>query len=174
MTDGEVAEVQRILERTATRLCPFDAWGRRDDLVQAAWLALLAGPTFDPDRGIPWGAFVAQRGRWAMQQQLREAVAVGVNRQLPGGRRQAPETVPVIEQDLPRVGPALPDVLLRRRLQRAWRRLSARDRETLRVIGEPVPVVAARLGLSIHGIHMRRHQARVRFRRLLEAEGVPR
>lgn len=57
--------------RRAARNYKPPAGIEHDDIVQAGLLAAVqAAEAYDPDAGIPWGAFVTQRAKWAMSDEL--------------------------------------------------------------------------------------------------------
>ncbi len=186
-TTSEVDGVHAVLQNVAHLLWPDDREGKRDDLVQEAWLRLLSGPAFDPSAGIPREAFVAQRARWAMKDALRGDQVFGQARTVRGVLRLPRACVSLDTPLTPGSTMSIADTLVdpsrdpeevaiqrasAERIASAWRRLSAVDKRTLMELDTPIATLMARHRLSEPGVISRRREARRRFYRCLVDVGV--
>lgn len=173
-TAERLEQTTRILAALSVRQWPENRDGFRADLIQTAWMRLLQ-EEFDETRGVPFGAWVTARARWAMQDAARsqgwnrrrgESMVVGsLDAQAPSG-----DAIWEMYGD----APTYPDPFLAARIHAAFRDLPDRLKPfllaCLRKGGRRE--TAHRFGVNESRGTQLAQKARERFRHALRQRGV--
>lgn len=178
-TPERLEQTTRILAALSVRQWPENRDEFRDDLIQAAWLRLLR-EEYDESRGVPFGAWVTARARWAMQDAAR---AQGWIRQHRFDHKRELDMVS-LEAPAPSGDPighllagpvqTFRDPFLRKRIHRAFRSLSPRLRAFLLAGLEHggSRVTAERFGLCESRGSQLAQKARECMREALRQQGI--
>lgn len=178
-TPDRLEQTTRILSHLATRQWPTNRNGFRDDLIQTAWVRLMA-EEYDASRGVPFGAWVTCRARWAMQDAARAQGWIRQHRfdherelDMVSLEAPAPSGDPIGHM---LAGPisTYRDPFLADRIRRAFRSLSPRLRTFLLagLAHGGSRQAAERFGLCESRGSQLAQKARVRMREALRQQGV--